>query len=190
MTLPVLFDIAIAVVTIGAILAYRDYAPMRVVFRYFTTQSNVLCAVSCLLAALFRLGGEVPQSLLLLRYAGTAAVTVTMLTVLLFLGPFVYGYEELFKGPDLYLHLICPAASIASFFLWDKPDMAPEDMLLGVLPVALYGMLYLRHVIYTPEPSERHWEDFYGFNRHGKWPLSLLMMLAATALVSWALWAA
>ena len=42
----------------------------------------------------------------------------------------------------------------------------------------LYGLLYLNKVV-----SRKEWDDFYGFNRDGKWPLSFAAMLIGTALL-------
>ncbi len=70
-----------------------------VIFRYFTVDSNILCAVSCVFSLIHMLLGNKTESkaVMLFRYAGTAAVTVTMMTVLLFLGP-LYGYASMFPG--------------------------------------------------------------------------------------------
>ena len=70
--------------------------------RFFTAQSNVLCAISALLMCLF----PQSQAAWLLKYIGTAAVTVTMLTVFLFLAPSV-GKDwasVLLKKSDLFMH--------------------------------------------------------------------------------------
>ena len=40
-------------------------------------------------------------------------------------------------------------------------------LLGGLLPVLLYGTLYLYKVVRV-----ERWEDFYSFNKSGKWPLS------------------
>ena len=56
-------------------------------FRFFTCQSNVLCAAASLLCAVTLLCGDMPGWVWTLKYMGTAAVTVTMLTVFLFLWP-------------------------------------------------------------------------------------------------------
>ena len=56
-------------------------------FRYFTCLSNVLCAITALLMAVGAAPGPVPEWIWLLKYIGTAGVTVTMMTVLLFLAP-------------------------------------------------------------------------------------------------------
>ena len=42
-------------------------------------------------------------------------------------------------------------------------------------------MLYLWKVVYCPE--EKRWEDFYGFNKDGKWPVSYGIMIAGTLVI-------
>ncbi len=181
----IFFNFAIVASAAAAALFHTKEAPMRVVLRYFTVQSNLLCAVAALLVAVCRLCGGAPQWVLLLKYAATAAVTVTMLTVLFFLGPRI-GYKPLLSGPDLWLHLICPVLAIVSYALWDKPEMPFGAVALGLLPVLLYGVLYLYRVVYAPE--EKRWPDLYGFNRNGKWPLAYALMFLGTLVVSVLLW--
>ena len=91
---------------------------------------------------------------------GTAAVTVTMLTVFLFLGPNL-GYKKLLTGRDLYMHLVTPLLAILSFLCCEKR--------------------YLYKVLCAPEG--KRWEDFYGFNKGGKWPVSLAVMLTGNLAV-------
>ena len=158
---------------------------MKVVLRYFTALSNVLCAIAALAVVIGRLCGHVPQAVLVLKYVGTCAVSVTMLTVLVFLGPTI-GYKPLLTGPDFWLHLVCPILAIVSLLAWDRPSMGVGAVLLGALPVAAYGVLYLYKVILAP--PEKRWDDFYGFNRGGKWPVSFAAMTAGALLVSWVFW--
>ena len=77
--------------------------------RFFTILSNLFCAVCALLLVL-----SSAQWAWLLKYVGTVAVTVTLLTVLFFLGPNM-GYKQMFSGKDLYLHLCGPLMAIVSF---------------------------------------------------------------------------
>ena len=161
--------------------------PSGALFRYFTVLSNILCAVSSFMVAVFRITGILPEAILLFKYAGTAAVTVTMMTVLLFLGPIVYDYKSLLSGGDLWLHLICPLLAIVTYLIWDKTDVPFWTVLFGVLPVLLYGILYLYRVVLVPE--EKRWEDFYGFNKDGKWPLAFAAMIAVASAISIVLWA-
>ena len=142
-----------------------------VAFRYFTVLSNVFCAAAALLMCF----ASSVSWVWTLKYIGTVAVTVTMLTVFLFLGPNM-GYKMLLTGPDLYMHLVTPLMAIISFICFEKRGMTFQMALLGVLPVLFYGVLYLYKVVYAPE--HKRWEDFYGFNKNGKWPVSFATMLA------------
>ena len=186
MTASVLVNIAAAGIAAAAVLRHGRRNPLRIVLRYFTALSNLFCAGACLAVAAARLCGEVPAAVLVWKFVGTAAVAVTFLTVMLFLGPVVYNYKVLLTGPDLWLHLVCPVLAIVSLLLWDKPDAPFGIVLLGAVPVLLYGGLYLYHVILAP--PDKRWEDFYGFNREGKWPVSYALMVLGAFLVSLVLW--
>ena len=166
------------------------WAPERLkkAFRFFTCQSNVLCAAVCLLAAVFGASGTMPEWVWLLKYAGTAAVTVTMLTVFLFLAPSVgNGWAKRLLGTphDFIMHLVSPVAALVSFCVFEKRGMTFGQAMIGLLPVLLYGILYIRRTQFGPK--ENRWEDFYGFNRGGKLWISMICMLAGTFLICLAL---
>ena len=150
-------------------------------FRFFTCMSNALCAVAALLMAVAQIAGAVPYPILLLKYLGTVTVTVTLMTVLLFLGPVSIGFKDLFKGTNFYMHLAGPLLAIISFCALERGAMSVAASLLGVIPVIAYGMLYLYKVICAPE--EKRWKDYYGFNRNGKWPVMFAVMVAGTAVI-------
>ena len=152
----------------------------KAAFRYFTCQSNAFCAAAALLTGLSGLSGGIPGWIWTLKYMATAAVTVTMMTVLLFLGR-IYGYRGLLKGPDLFMHLLTPLLALFSFCAAEKRGMSFATAALGMLPVMLYGSLYLYRTVLAPE--KKRWDDFYAFNRNGKWPVSLAAMLAGTLLI-------
>ena len=183
--LSVLFNLLIAVSALSAIRAHAKNSPPKILLRFFTVLSNILCAAACLAVAAVRLSGGTCEAVFLLKYVGTAAVTVTLLTVLFFLGPFVVPYKVLLSGPDLWLHLICPVLAIVSFLAWDRPELSFPHAFLCVVPVLLYACLYLYKVVFAPEG--KRWEDFYGFNRSNRWPLSFMAMMAASFLIGAAL---
>ena len=102
--------------------------------------------------------------------------------VMVFLGP-VFGYGMMFRGLNLFLHLINPLAAMISFLLWERGEALDKGMILWAdLPMAVYGVVYLLMVIVL-----RRWPDFYGFNMSGRWYLSYAGMLAGTALIGAAL---
>ena len=183
-SVPVNAAAALCALTASAI--HLRHSGWRKVLRFFTIQSNLFCAAACLTVAVFRLAGTVPGAVLYLKYAGTVSVTLTMLTVLIYLGP-LYGYRPMFAGPDLWLHLLCPVMALLSFLLWDKPAMPVSCILQGVLPILAYGALYLWKTVLAPAASR--WEDFYGFNHNGRWKTSFALMAAAGLAIALALWA-
>ena len=190
-------NLLIFLVTAGLVLSFPrkdgEWHPERwkAAFRFFTVQSNVLCAAACLLTAVFAMTGEIPEWVWLLKYAGTAAVTVTMLTVFLFLAPAVgeNWVKVLLTGSpsDLFMHVLTPVAALVSFCVFEKRGMSFGQALWGMLPVFLYGILYIRKILYVP--AEKRWEDFYGFNRGGKMAVSAAGMLAGTFVICMALMA-
>ena len=153
-------------------------------FRFFTCQSNVLCAASALCMAVARGTGNVPEWVWILKYMGTAAVTVTMLTVFLFLAPSVgkgwYGVL-LKERHDLFMHLLTPVMALVSFCVFEERGMTFTQSLWGLLPVVLYGPLYLYRILYAPEG--KRWDDFYGFNKGGRWPVMFTVMVTGTFLI-------
>ena len=178
------FFMNIIIVVVTAILVFGlfrrdgkwDLGRARNAFRFFTVQSNTLCAIS----ALFLLLYPDAEWTYYLKYIGTCAVTVTMMTVLLFLGP-VFGYQYMFKGSDLFMHLLTPLFAIVSLCVFEGKGMSLAASFLGLLPVALYAPLYLYKILL--EPKEKRWDDFYGFNRNGKWYASYLFMHLGAAII-------
>ena len=162
----------------------QDREKFRAAFRFFTVLSNILCSVTALVMLVALLAGAVPEWVWILKYIGTAAVTVTMLTVFLFLAPSVGKdwYDVLLKSlGDLFMHLLTPLMALVSFCVFERRGMTFPRSLFGLLPVALYGPVYLYHILYAPE--QKRWNDFYGFNRGGRWPVAMAGMLAGTFLM-------
>ncbi len=173
-------NLLIAALTAAILIRFARKKVLQKALRYFTVLSNLLCAVSAVLICL------APDALWAwtLKFVGTAAVTVTMLTVLFFLGP-AYGYKALLSGSDLIMHLVTPLLALASFLVFERRQESLLLAFLGLLPVALYGVLYGYKILAAP--PEKAWEDFYGFNKGGRWGLSVLAMAAATLLISFGL---
>ena len=154
---------------------------VRKAFRFFTVQSNVLCAAAALATCIGQLAGEVPQWVWILKYVGTAAVTVTLLTVFLFLAPSMGGLWKLLEGSSFFMHFLTPVLALVSFCVFERRDMPFGTALAGMLPVILYGALYMYRITYAPEG--KRWDDFYGFNKGGKWRIAAAAMLAGTFLI-------
>ena len=178
----VIINLIIVVCTAAAVRSGIRTGGFRRMMRYFTTLSNLLCAFASLLVLLCRLSGAVPNWVLVMKHVGTVAVTITLLVVLLFLGPVTKDWKGLLSGLSFFLHLFCPLLAIVSLIAWDSPAGGFGIVLLGALPAFLYAGLYMQKVLLAP-PAKR-WEDFYGFNKGGKWPLSAALVVGGGFIIS------
>ena len=186
MTVDRFLNTLIALLTLLIVVSFfrkdGQWVPERGKFalRFFTTLSNILCAAACLLTALAMNAGGVPEWIWTLKYIGTAAVTVTMLTVFLFLAPSIGKdwVKYLLTGSDIFMHLLTPLLALFTFCVFERQGMTFLQSLWGMLPVLLYGPLYLYKILFAP--PEKRWDDFYGFNKQGKWPVAFAAMVAGT----------
>ena len=156
-------------------------------FVYFTVDSNVLCALGSLAVLICRLCPKyrrrIPRPVLLLKMTGTAAVALTFLVVLLFLWPSLGSIQGLWDGPELFMHFVTPLLAVLSFLFYEKQGLSAWIIPLGLLPVLLYGWLYLDRVVVT-----KTWRDMYGFNKNGRWKLSFSLLVLGTIAIAVLLW--
>ena len=154
-------------------------------FRFFTVLSNLFCALSALILLIHELFGAMPAWAVTLKYMGTVAVAVTLLTVFLYLLPATRSLKGLLNTwPEAIMHLFTPTLAILSFLCFEKKEPSAWIIPLGLVFVLLYGWLYLDRVVVA-----KAWPDIYGFNRNGKWKLSISLMALGTVAVAVLLWA-
>lgn len=167
-------------------------------FKYFTTDSNVLCAVSALILCFFEVKQlfadqfVIPKWAVILKFTGVVSVTVTLLTVIFFLAPVSClkgGWSNFlfyFKGNVFALHLFTPILAIISFVCFEKTvHLVAADLFWALIPTILYSFIYLYMVVFTHK-----WHDWYGFTFGGKLymvPVSLVGMYLATWGIAWML---
>ena len=149
------------------------------ILKFFTNDSNILLAFSCLLALPAALRGRhMGRGLLCLRYMATVCTGLTFWTVLLFLGP-LFGYANMYHHEDFYLHVTGPVLAFLLFtFVERERKIRNWEVFLSALPMALYGAVYAYMVVFA-----RKWYDFYGFVATGYWPLVYVGMLFITLLL-------
>lgn len=141
--------------------------------KYFTVLSNIfngaVCAAeACQQAAVLRgRRKEVSRGVFVLRYVALSSVAVTFLVVLLFLGPAV-GLFRLYRGANLWFHLIIPVLTIAEFLLLEQyHSVRFKESFFCMIPELLYGTVYLINILVNgvgkwPDPN-----DIYGFAQWG-----------------------
>ena len=192
--------IAVLVVVAWAMLVFGPGSDMLAArgvgsLKYFTVLSNLLLAVASLVYAVCQvrcLGGaasEVPRAAHILKYVATVAVGLTFLTVMVFLGP-LFGYPLMFKGGNLWLHLVVPVLAIVEFCVLDGPhELGLRDNLAAVVPTLVYGICYVGNVLVNGVGEGSTSNDWYGFTLWGvdKIPLVLTVMLLVTFLIGLAI---
>ena len=160
-------------------------------FKYFTTDSNVLAAIASLIMLFYNIKRirepefAVPRWLELLKFAGTASVALTFLTVLFFLAPMGFmrgGFKTFFfffKGNVFVLHASTPILSVLSLTLFEPGcKFSLKDSFWALIPTIVYSLVYLVMVVFV-----RRWNDWYGFTFGGKpfmAPISMLAMYLVT----------
>ena len=142
------------------------------IFKYFTTDSNILMGLAALTYALQMLpvlsgkSGAVPYWCVILKLTASAAVALTFITVVVFLAPTCKeGYLDMFKRSGFYYHLVIPLLSIADFALMpDSPEIPLVHTLIGIIPSVLYAIIYSVNVFSHAENGKVSGKyDWYGF---------------------------
>ena len=125
--------------------------------KYYTVDSNILCAVACLCCAF---GGD-HHWIVVLRFAGTVAVLVTMLIVIFLLVP-AFGMKAMFTGRDFVLHLAAPLIAVITFCFFEE-NIDLSEAFWGTISVLVYGVCYLLNILKNGIEEN----DWYGFAQYG-----------------------
>lgn len=139
--------------------------------KYFTVLSNLLMGVASALSVVYtirklRQNTDIPSWLTRLRLAGAAAVTLTLLVVLLFLWP-VFHIPGLYSGANLWLHLLIPLMAIASFVLGATEPISLKESIVSMVPMLIYGAWYVANNIIYGTGEWPDTNDWYGFLNWG-----------------------
>lgn len=167
--------------------------------QYFTFDSNVLLGISSLILVIYEILflkniiKLIPKWVVLLKYVSTSAVTLTMVTVIIFLAPFApYGYFSMFLNSNLVFHLFGPLIAIISFAFFEETNsINRKEVLLGIVPSILYGFYYIPNIIIHMENGVAPYAyDWYGFSRKGVLPFIIItiVFIFATYLFSFILY--
>ena len=163
-------------------------------FQFFTFDSNLFLGIVSIAFIVYEIlilkkkKDAIPHILYLLKYVSTIAVSLTMLTVIIFLSPQADNYFILFKNSNLFFHLICPLIALIDFGFFEKEnDIKLKDTIYGIIPTFLYGTYYSINVLtHLTDGHVPTMYDWYGFAQGGTMGmiLSVIIMLSATYLIS------
>ena len=160
--------------------------------KYFTVLSNLLSATASLLYVLVSAAGHdaLPVWVLVLKLVATSAVTLTLMTVLVLLGP-QFGWKSMFEGTSLWMHLLSPLLAIVDCVLFVPVGTLPFGATFAAAaPCVLYGIWYLMQILRHDVQEGDKTYDFYGFLRWGRSRIPLVMcgMFAGSWVLGLALW--
>ncbi len=178
------FNALVIIFTIGSVAYYWfkvGTGNMQVVgstcFRFFTIDSNILCAITCAIMLVFNIRRlkdnnlVTPQWAVIAKFLGMNSVMVTFLVVVVGLTPmnvFMNGKPlfDLYTENSFFLHFLCPVMAFISVVIFEKWDNFDKKyMWLELCAVIVYGLVYFPLVLTGV------WPDFYGFTAGGRWYL-------------------
>ncbi|MBQ9715622.1 MAG: hypothetical protein IJV77_04360 [Clostridia bacterium] len=133
---------------------------------YFTHQSNVWIAVTCLVLAVFMMRGhKAPDWLYRARYVFTVSITITCIIFCGLLAPFAdYNVWEYYS---ILNHVVVPVLSIADFCIdtYDVP-LTKKQTWLSYLPPLAYFAFAMPLVLCGVDFGKGEPYPYYFFNFH------------------------
>ena len=155
-------------------------------FKYYTVDSNILCAITSLICATWMLlnrDKDLPDALYVLHMTGVAVVSVTFVVVIIFLGPRL-GYALMYTGVSFWLHLVAPVfAIIAQILLKHQDQLRMRSTCWTVVPTIVYGVFYVTANVVNWTGKTNRATDIYGFLTWG-WAIGAVI-LVAICVMNW-----
>jgi len=180
-------NIAIAVLVFGAWL-YMFFAGKGDLsarglrgLRFFTVQSNLLAALAAVIWLVQRDSNKWVETL---KFVAAVSVFITFTVVACFLGP-LYGFLSMYKGANLFFHLIVPVMAVLELMFLSVETANDRDNRLAMLPPLIYGCFYLGNVLINGIGTWPETNDWYGFLNWG-YPVGMLIF-AGICFLGWAL---
>lgn len=154
-----------AAVVISAVLgtflsayAGRDsFMGGKVVFMYFTIQSNIAIALICAIGCAFLLSGKKPSDVwYLIKFVGTVSITLTGMVFCFVLAPTLGIYA--WNVQNILTHVVVSAAAVADFFVTAADsDIRKKDVFWVILPPIAYA-------VYAGIAYANNWQFAEGIN--------------------------
>lgn len=150
--------------------------------RYFTVISNLMQGIASLMTVLRLLRRRLfSRSFVRFRFMATVSVTLTFFTVLLFLGP-VFGFEGMYDGANFWFHLVVPVLAMIDFCVVDRNGVVRMgDTTLTVLPMLVYGLLYVGNIVKNGIGKGANTNDWYGFAVWGQKSAAVVFVILTLA---------
>ena len=152
-------------------------------FRYFTIDSNILVAISSILMIISILFKKQNIVIDVINYVSTCQITLTLITVLIFLGP-TMGYKPLLANEQLLLHLIVPLLKIINCLIFENhKNIKIKHTIYSFIPYLIYASFYIINVLII-----KSWEDFYGFTKYLGTAFNIMFMTLLIGIITYVLY--
>ena len=140
--------------------------------RYFTILSNLFEAFASFIWLLKR-----DEKI---KYVAAVSLGVTFSVTAIFLAP-LFGFAFMFGGVNFWFHLFVPLLSIFETMIFSDKRLERKDVLVAVLPMAIYGIYYLGNNLINGIGEWPNTNDWYAFLTWG-WGIGSLFYLGICAL--------
>ncbi len=190
-----IINIFVVLATASIAVSYYFYSNNPLVesgldsYKFFTTDSNILAAISSLVIIPYEIQilrnkrDKLPRFAVVFKYIGMVSVMLTFFTVMFVLLP-VYNVSFLLLGTAFHMHLSGPIAALVTvLFLETDSKIKFRETFLALIPVVIYGAVYLTEVLIVGEKNGG-WSDFYTFNKGGYWYISMPVIFMSTYLIA------
>ena len=167
--------------------------------KYFTVDSNMLMGLASLVFLIEErkvikdTRKSINAGFYIFKLVATVSVSVTFLTVFLYLGPGSDGgIASMLTNSNLFFHLLIPVLAIISFVYFERTNKIDRKYVkYGLIPTLIYAIFYISNVLIHVENFEVSTKyDWYWFVQNGLWTALIVvpLMFLFTYLVSYTLY--
>lgn len=149
-------------------------------FKYFTVLSNIFCGITSGLFLIFKFKNK--QLSILVKLMAASATGLTFIIIAAFLQP-LYPDLNLYKGGNLFFHLIVPIIAMIEFVLIKTEQIPFGYTFLSAVLALVYGTGYCMNILINGKGVWPDTNDWYGFLNWG-WPVGIAIF-AFVVLMDW-----
>ena len=149
-------------------------------FKYFTVLSNVFCGIVAAFFLILKFKNK--QLNILVKLMAASATGLTFIIIAAFLQP-LYPDLNLYKGGNLFFHLIVPIIAMIEFVLIKTEQIPFGYTFLSAVLALVYGMGYCMNILINGKGVWPDTNDWYGFLNWG-WPVGIAIF-AFVVLMDW-----
>jgi len=116
-------------------------------FLYFTTQSNIILAITALILLIYDIKGiKNPPALVSFHHIAISAILLTFIVFSLFLGPFIPSVSYFYSPGNLTLHNLVPILGLVNYLL--EEDKMPPKYVRSLALISGLTYLIATYILY------------------------------------------